>query len=106
GFGGSRRLVIVTEAACGVAPHRDLEIQQHRSTAHPEHGVLTDEQRYVPRTVARTQHSVASMGRCSPSCTAVFLAASYPASACRATPMPGSLVRTRSIRRAASGVPS
>src|SRR5262249_61392742 len=34
------------------------------------------------------------------------MAFSYPASACRITPVPGSVVRTRSSRRSISGVPS
>ena len=37
---------------------------------------------------------------------AASMAISYPASACRTTPIPGSVVRTLSNLRAASGVPS
>ena len=41
-----------------------------------------------------------------PCSRAVSRAVSYPASACRATPMPGSFVSTRSRRNRISGVPS
>ncbi len=48
----------------------------------------------------------ATMGSFIPLCLAVISAASYPASAWRATPRPGSFVRTRSRRSAPSAVPS
>ena len=47
-----------------------------------------------------------SIGILMPCRFAASMAVSYPASACRTTPMPGSVVRTRSNLRAASGVPS
>src|SRR5690348_2228663 len=52
------------------------------------------------------QSRASRMGSRTCSRSAVAIASAYPASAWRATPIPGSLVRTRSSRRAASGVPS
>src|SRR5580765_6749370 len=46
------------------------------------------------------------IGRSRPRSRAVSTAFSYPASACRITPAPGSLVSTRRSRASASGVPS
>src|SRR5260370_33252196 len=55
----------------------------------------------VPETGA-----VHCMGIRTPRSLATSIARSYPASACRMTPGPGSLVSTRSSLRAASAVPS
>src|SRR5579863_8691423 len=48
----------------------------------------------------------AIIGIFTPAFFANSFASSYPASTCRATPIPGSLVNTRSIRDAISFVPS
>jgi len=47
-----------------------------------------------------------TIGRSTPRSRAVSMASSYPASACRMTPVPGSAVSTRSSRRSAMAVPS
>ena len=47
-----------------------------------------------------------SMGILMPFSLATFIDDSYPASACRTTPMPGSVVSTRIARFSISGVPS
>ncbi len=46
------------------------------------------------------------LGMSSPRSLATFCASSYPASACRMTPIAGSLVRQRDSRQAASSLPS
>src|SRR6266571_7209463 len=58
----------------------------------------------MPRQAAQPCH--ASDGSSSPCCRAHAIASSYPASAWRITPVAGSFHSTRSMRRAASGVPS
>src|SRR5260370_8357666 len=50
--------------------------------------------------------AVHCIGMWPPRSLATSIARSYPASACRMTPVPGSLVSTRSSLRAASAVPS
>ena len=47
-------------------------------------------------------HFRSTIGRTSPCSVAHWIASSYPASACRITPLAGSLVSTRSMRRAAA----
>ena len=54
----------------------------------------------------RAHPSASNMGSRMPCCRAASTASGYPASACRAMPMPGSLVRTRWRRSVASAVPS
>ena len=46
------------------------------------------------------------MGTFTPVFFAKAIASGYPASTCRTTPIPGSLLSTRSIRAAICGVPS
>jgi hypothetical protein len=55
-------------------------------------------------TAPNQPHS--SMGIRRPDVCAKLRAAGYPASTCRSTPIPGSVVSTRSRRSAASSVPS
>src|SRR5581483_7692788 len=52
------------------------------------------------------QLPVPRLGRSSPWVAACSIASAYPASACRMTPVPGSVVSTRSSRSAASSDPS
>jgi hypothetical protein len=67
------------------------------------------EARRKSRRRDRERYSTAvavSIGIRMPCLRAQSMASSYPASACRITPVPGSVVSTRSSRRAASAVPS
>jgi hypothetical protein len=57
-------------------------------------------------TRARRNVVYFTIGRSRPRSCATRTASSYPASACRITPVPGSAVRTRASRSAASAVPS
>lgn len=71
-------------------------------------GARVDRAALVPadplnRTRVAPPHTI---GRSTPRSRAQASASGYPASACRITPVPGSLVSTRSRASAASGVPS
>src|SRR5512146_1107580 len=94
--------------ACALDQHggvaQDFELRQFATAAGPsrpaagDHGARADEQ--------GPQSPASSIGSRSPSRRAVAMASGYPASAWRTTPMPGSLVSTRSSRRRAAAVPS
>ena len=83
---------------------RDL-IQHHASTGRLTQGSTS---KGSPDSIipARSDNFQPSIGMRTPLSAATVLASSYPASTCRMTPIPGSLVSTRSIFCAASGVPS
>src|ERR1700731_564806 len=60
----------------------------------------------LPKHLSRFRHFPYSIGTFTPAFFANAIASGYPASTCRATPVPGSLVSTRSMRFAISLVPS
>src|SRR5690606_37014593 len=68
-----------------------------------QHGLLEGLARPGPVT---EEHFHVTLGRSRPRSAATWRARSYPASAWRITPVPGSLVRTSSRRRSAWAVPS
>src|SRR5690606_31852734 len=96
-FGRRRRLSQLARPACPVRrlEHRLKPPHPARSAGH-----------LLPRGEKDSTGRHLRLGRLSPCSRAASFAISYPASACRITPVAGSFHSTRSRRFAASGVPS
>src|SRR5439155_1137092 len=71
-----------------------------------ELGEVADEQAARPAVSAHSSVANRCIGRSSSCCAAASSASAYPASAWRRTPVPGSVVSTRSRRSPISSVPS
>ena len=83
---------------------KDFDLRHLATPARPRRAATGDDR---PSPREQCAQSLASrIGRRTPWRRAVSSASGYPASAWRATPIPGSLVSTRSSRRAAAGEPS
>ena len=100
-----RQLVVGPNERDLVTFHRDGAVLDDRERPLARCGLRTVHRRKACVPDREVDHGV-SPGMCTPRSRATWMASSYPASACRRMPMAGSLVRTRSSRRAAASVPS
>jgi len=67
---------------------------------------IANQQATTPAVSRHSSAVLSRIGTTRPCSSAAAIASSYPASACRSTPVPGSVASTRSSRSPASSVPS